>query len=138
MVDGKGGLRPHWRGLLGSLRALGDAGVAERAVRLNRAFQEEGITSVLPGTNQAEPAWRCDPVPLLLGADEFSALEVGLSQRARLMEAILADLAGECSLLAEGMLPPALVYPNPAYLRAAPSTSLPSSPRRPLPPRRVW
>jgi uncharacterized circularly permuted ATP-grasp superfamily protein/uncharacterized alpha-E superfamily protein len=119
MVDGKGGLRPYWLGVLGSFRALGDAGVAERAHRLNHAFEEEGITSVLPGASAAEHAWRCDPVPLLLGADEFATLEEGLAQRARLMEAVLADLAGDCRLLADGVLPPALLYPNPAYLRVA-------------------
>ncbi len=119
MVDGKGGLRPYWLGVLGSFRALGDAGVAERAQRLNRAFEEEGVTSVLPGASAIEHAWRCDPVPLLLGADEFATLEEGLAQRARLMETILADLAGDCRLLADGVLPPALVFPNPAYLRIA-------------------
>jgi uncharacterized circularly permuted ATP-grasp superfamily protein/uncharacterized alpha-E superfamily protein len=123
MVDGKGGLRPHWLGLLGSLRALGDAGVAERAERLNRAFEEEGVTSVLPGASANDHAWKCDPVPLLLGADEFVLLEQGLAQRARLMEAILADLTGECRLLRDGVLPPALLYPNPAYLRMAPGAS---------------
>ena len=123
MVDGRGGLRPHWRGVLGALRALGEAGVAERAHRLDHAFEEEGVTSVLPGAIAAEHAWRCDPVPLPLGAEEFAALEQGLAQRARLMEAILADLTGPCRLLADGVLPPALIYPNPAYLRVAPGAS---------------
>jgi uncharacterized circularly permuted ATP-grasp superfamily protein/uncharacterized alpha-E superfamily protein len=117
MVDGRGGLRPHWRGVLGVLTSLGDGGLRKRARRLDRAFEEEGVTSFLPGASAAEGAWRCDPVPLPLGADEFAELEAGLAQRASLLEAILADLYGRQELLAEGVLPPALVFPNPGFLR---------------------
>ena len=51
MVDGKGGLRPQWRGLLGVLAGLGHGTLAERATRLDRVMQEEGVTSLPPGSN---------------------------------------------------------------------------------------
>ncbi len=117
MVDGRGGLRAPWRGLIGAFTGLGEGGLAERARRLDRAFEEEGVASLLPGASTR--AWRCDPVPLPLTAPEFAALEAGLAQRARLLEAFLADLYGPCALLAEGLLPPALAYANPGFLRVA-------------------
>ncbi len=122
MVDGRGGLRPHWRRLLGVFSGLGEGGLGERARLLDRAFEDEGITAILPGGN--DHAWRCDPVPLPIGAAEFAGLEAGLAQRARLLQAILADIYGRQSLLSDGVLPPALVFANPAYLaalRASPS-----------------
>ncbi len=118
MVDGRGGLRAPWRGLIGAFTALGDGGLAERARRLDRAFEEEGVASVLPGASLR--AWRCDPVPLPLTAAEFAVLEAGLAQRARLLEAFLADLYGPRALLAESLLPPALAFANPGFLRIAP------------------
>ena len=118
MVTGAGGLRPHWRGLLGALTSLGEGGLAERRMRLDRAFDEEGVTSVLPGA-EATQAWRCDPIPLPIPAQEFAELEAGLAQRAELLEAILSDLYGAQSLLAEAALPPALVFANPGFLRAS-------------------
>ncbi len=114
MVTGSGGLRPHWRSLLGTYSALGPGGLADRARRLDRAVEAEGTGSILPG---AEGGWRCDAVPLLLSADEFSEIEAGLAQRATLLEALLADIYGKQTLLAEGLLPPALVYANPCWLR---------------------
>jgi uncharacterized circularly permuted ATP-grasp superfamily protein len=47
-----------------------------------------------------------------------NGLEVSaaVAQRARLLNAILADLYGEQKLLAEGLLPPALVYGQHGYL----------------------
>ena len=115
MADGSGKARPHWRPLLANLFGLGHETLAERARLLDQAFTEEGITAILPG----EPAvnWRCDPIPLLISATEFAALESGLAQRARLIELILADLYGRRRLLAEGLIPPELVYDNPAFLR---------------------
>ena len=132
MVDGKGGFRPGWNRVMSAFRALGDDGVAQRIGRLSAAFDEEGVSSLLPGSVQ-EHAWRCDPVPLLIGAAEFEVLQRGLCQRARLMEAVLGDVYGRQDLLAEGLLPPALVQANPAFLRACcmdPATS--NDPRFPL------
>ena len=117
MVDGKGGLRPQWRGLIGTFASLG-GGLAERAARLQRAFEEEGVTSMLPGASAADNAWRCDPVPLPITSGEFAVIEAGLIQRARLLEAVLADLYGRQSLLSDGVLPPSLVYANRGFLRA--------------------
>jgi uncharacterized circularly permuted ATP-grasp superfamily protein/uncharacterized alpha-E superfamily protein len=115
MVDGKGGLRPQWRGLLGVLAGLGHGVLAERATRLDRVLEEEGVTSLLPGS-PPDP-WRFDPIPLPLAQAEFFQLEAGLAQRARLLDAVLADIYGPQRLLAEGALPAALVYANPAFLR---------------------
>jgi uncharacterized circularly permuted ATP-grasp superfamily protein/transglutaminase-like putative cysteine protease/uncharacterized alpha-E superfamily protein len=121
MVDGLGGLRPHWRGLLGALTGLGREGLAERAVRLDRAFEEEGVTSLLPGAT-ADPR-QCDPVPLLMSETEFAAIAGGLAQRARLFEAVLADIYGPQRLLAEGALPPSLVFENRSFLRPRRATN---------------
>ena len=63
-------------------------------------------------------SWRCDPIPLPLLASEFQDLATGLAQRATLLAALLDDLYGAQSLLSNGVLPPALVYPNPGFLRA--------------------
>ncbi|MDB5370468.1 MAG: hypothetical protein JWP20_2026 [Roseomonas sp.] len=119
MVDGQGHVRPHWRGVLASLSDLPPGGLAECARRMERAFEEEGVTSLLPGAvpPMGQASWRCDPVPLVLPADEFARVSEGLSQRARLLEAILADLYGPQALLAEGLIPPALVFANPGFLR---------------------
>ena len=115
MVDGKGGLRPQWRDLLGVLAGLGHGVLAERARQLDRVMEEEGVAGLLPGSPPAP--WRFDPIPLPLAQSEFALLEAGLAQRAHLLDAVLADLYGAQRLLADGAVPTALVYANPAFLR---------------------
>ena len=115
MADGSGGAKPHWRSLLSAIFSLGHETLAQRARLLDQTFEEEGITTILPGERAVN--WCCDPIPLPLSAIEFAALESGLAQRAQLMELILADLYGPRTLLADGLIPPNLVYGNPAFLR---------------------
>jgi uncharacterized circularly permuted ATP-grasp superfamily protein/uncharacterized alpha-E superfamily protein len=128
MVDGRRRIRPHWQGAMSALADLPDGGLATRALRLDRALAEDGARSLLPGSD-GRAAWRCDAVPLPIPGTEFAVLETGLAQRAALLEAILADLYGPQTLLADGLIPPELVFANPAFLRpardAARSTALP-------------
>jgi uncharacterized circularly permuted ATP-grasp superfamily protein/uncharacterized alpha-E superfamily protein len=65
-----------------------------------------------------------------LPAGEFASLAAGMAQRARLLEAVLADLYGPQSLLAEGLLPPGLIYGSPAFIRAGRGSL--AAPRQPL------
>jgi uncharacterized circularly permuted ATP-grasp superfamily protein/uncharacterized alpha-E superfamily protein len=120
MVDGRGGLRPQWRGVLSAFAGLGAAELDARARRLDRTFADEGIATALPSDpgRPPQPApWRCDPVPLPIAAAEWARLEAGLIQRASLLAAVLEDAYGPQRLLAQGLLPPALVYPNAGFLR---------------------
>ena len=51
-----------------------------------------------------------DVLPFIVPADDWEPLTRGLRQRARLLNAIAADLYGTQRLLAEGLVPPALVF----------------------------
>lgn len=125
MVDGAGQFRSHWRRILDPIFGLGREELGERARLLRRAFADEGFASVLPGEHTVD--WYCDPIPLPIAETEFNALERGLVQRATLLEAILRDVYGAQALLADGALPPSLVYPNPNFLRSC--RSLDGAPR---------
>ncbi len=115
MVTGGGGLRPAWSALIGTLHALPDGVFAARAARVSRRYAETGIA--YPGTGAQPAAPLLCPIPMLLRTAEWDALADGLDQRARLLDAIAADLYGERRLLAEGLVPARLVYANPRFLR---------------------
>ncbi len=125
LVDQNGRLRRPWRRMLGTLLGMGTATLRERGAELDRACAEENAAAVLGASTAG--GWRCDAIPFLLTETEFSALAIGLAQRANLLEQVLADLYGPRALLAQGHLPPAMVYPSHAYLRAA-RTVVPDGP----------
>ena len=55
--------------------------------------------------------------PLMIDAAEWSGLARGIAQRARVIEAVIADAYGPQRLLTGGHLDPALIFAHPAFLR---------------------
>ena len=60
--------------------------------------------------------WEVDLVPLVIAASEWQAIERAVIQRARLLNAVLTDVYGEQKLLRDGLIPPALIFSDPAFL----------------------
>ena len=50
-----------------------------------------------------------DPVPRVIGADEWARLEAGLAQRVRALDAFVADVYGPQRTVAEGVVPQRLI-----------------------------
>lgn len=118
MVEPDGSLRPHWRMLVSQFDDLGAAQLPERWEHARRIIRENGIThNVYGDPNGLDRPWNLDLVPLLLPMNEWRTVGDGLAQRARLLDALLADLYGPARSVAEGWLPPELLYANPAFLR---------------------
>ena len=64
-------------------------------------------------------------MPLILGQDEWATIVTGIQQRATLMEALLQDIYGEATLVAEGALPAAALTGSPDFIRALRGVSPP-------------
>jgi uncharacterized circularly permuted ATP-grasp superfamily protein/uncharacterized alpha-E superfamily protein len=118
MVDGAGKIRPHWQTFLAGLASMSDGDIAKAWASAERLVRDYGVTYNAHGDPSGEDRpWRLDPIPLVIAASEWRQLEQGLIQRARLLNAILADLYGEQRLLTEGDIPTPLVFGNSQFLR---------------------
>jgi len=115
LVTGQKSIRYHWQGILSVIRSL-PGGLGERVESARRQLEESGATVNLLDDRGA-PRWTFDPLPFVGSPDEWSELETGLIQRARLLDAVLADLYGPQALLKERLLPPMLVHANRHFLR---------------------
>ncbi|MFF0631364.1 circularly permuted type 2 ATP-grasp protein [Nocardia sp. NPDC004151] len=128
LADRDGRLRGMWADLSADVLDQGREGLRRIDTRVRRLVEDDGITYT-ELTASAEPAtpslWRLDPIPLLLSDTEWAALESGVVQRSRLLDAVLADVYGPRRTLIEGLLPPQLVFANRGYVRAAHGISLP-------------
>ncbi len=118
MCGAPGILRPHWDKFIHSLSALGDQELARRWQTAKQRIRENGVTYNVYGDPLGmDRPWNLDAIPLVIPPSEWSQLEAGLIQRARLLNLILADLYGPQRLLHGGLLPPALVFANPGFWR---------------------
>jgi uncharacterized circularly permuted ATP-grasp superfamily protein len=68
------------------------------------------------GTPQA---WELDPIPVVLGSQEWAKFAHALSQRMQLIDLLLQDVYGPQRYISQGILPASLVFNVPGYLRAA-------------------
>ncbi len=111
MIDRSGRIRASWVPVMEAVRDIGHDELARRSAALNRQMR-------LAAPFGASPVRHYDPLPAPLTAVEFSWLEAGLLQRAKLLNAALEDLYGPQTLLHDGSLPPALVLGNEHFLRS--------------------
>ncbi|WP_414663421.1 circularly permuted type 2 ATP-grasp protein [Horticoccus sp. 23ND18S-11] len=114
-----GTLRPHWAEFFRLLGSNPHATLRHAQAACLRAIVEQDVSmNVYAGERSDAQPWPLDAVPLLLAADDWSALTSGIRQRARLLNEILRDLYGPQNLLRNAALPAALAMRNPHYLRS--------------------
>ena len=127
MLGPDGQVRPHWRRLMAGLADMGPDLLAERWRSAERQIVENAaIYNAFAEGEARDRPWQLDPVPLVLSAEEWRHIAGGLQQRARLINAILNDLYGAQRILHEGLVPSALLFANPHFLRPCHGTRLPS------------
>ncbi|WP_433207998.1 circularly permuted type 2 ATP-grasp protein [Nocardia sp. CA-107356] len=128
LVDPDGGVRHMWSELSTDFVELGTTGLGRLDSRVRRLIDDDGIyyTEVGAAGEPAIPtAWRLDPIPLLVSADDWTRLEAGLVQRSRVLDEVLTDIYGARRTITTGLLPPELVFGNRGYVRAAHGITIP-------------
>jgi uncharacterized circularly permuted ATP-grasp superfamily protein/uncharacterized alpha-E superfamily protein len=118
MIAADGSVRPQYEPVARFIAQAGHAGSAARYERLQRRIVENGLTlDSFADPNNVEQPWRLDLVPLVIQEAEWRQIEAAAVQRATLNNAILKDLYGRQELFDRRLLPPQLVFDDPAFLR---------------------
>jgi uncharacterized circularly permuted ATP-grasp superfamily protein/uncharacterized alpha-E superfamily protein len=116
--DSDGNVRAHWEDFFDAVRPLANEELFRRWAQAQRVIRENGVTyNVYGDPRGTDRPWQLDPLPVVVDAEEWLRIEAGLSQRARLLDAVLADLYGPQRLLRERLLPAELVLGSPGFLR---------------------
>lgn len=110
--------RAHWKALYEQIVEAPPELMRERALSVQRQIRENGVTfNVYADPEGADRPWSLDLLPMVLPPEEWAGIEAAVRQRATLLDAVLRDVYGGQRLLAEGALPPALIYGHAGYLR---------------------
>jgi uncharacterized circularly permuted ATP-grasp superfamily protein/uncharacterized alpha-E superfamily protein len=107
---------PAWTAMFVELATVASDDLGHARERVQRHAVDIG-TGFRIADEPDERPWPVSPVPLLIEAGEWAAIERGVVQRATLMETVIADLYGEGKLVADGHIPAALVTGSPFFLR---------------------
>lgn len=118
MLNSDGQINPHWHAFMQALNTLGLSEMEARDAEVKRLLRENGVTYVLHGEQQGHRPWALDPIPFIISDTDWQIISDGLTQRAELLNLILADLYGERTLIKDGVIPPEVVYAHAGFLRA--------------------
>ena len=97
--DAHGTPRPHYERLLGALAGTDLAALMET---VSEDLRARGATF---HGEEGDSDFRVDPVPRLIEAAEWAAVERGIVQRVRALNAFLADAYGERRIVESGRVP---------------------------------
>lgn len=113
-------LAPHWARFFDNVGTDGLADLNRRADNLQRQIRDNGVTYNVYADNAKglQRPWALDLFPMIVPPQDWAQIEAGVLQRARLLNAMMADLYGPQELLKKALLPAALVQGHPGYLRA--------------------
>ncbi|MGC4073767.1 MAG: circularly permuted type 2 ATP-grasp protein [Nibricoccus sp.] len=101
-----------------SLPRLRPAQLRALRSRLQLLIRDASQTDLSPeATHPHAPYWHLEPAPLVLAPAEWATLEAACIQRARLINALLADVYNTQEVLQSGILPPEVVFGDPYYRR---------------------
>ncbi len=118
MLAADGVVRAHWQGLVEELGEIGADELSRRWMRGRQLIHENGVTYNVYGDPKGlDRPWNLNPVPLVISSAEWTRIEAAVAQRARLLNAVLADVYGQQKLLEDGRLPAALVLGQPSFLK---------------------
>ncbi len=116
--DGTGVTRA-WSQFFHSCSTDGLGSLGQRSTTLARQIRDNGVTyNVYADEDGPQRPWSLGLFPLIIPAATWQQIEAGVSQRVRLLDRLMADVYGDQTLVAQGLLPPALVQGHPGYLRA--------------------
>ena len=90
-------------------RAATPAERDDLAQRVNELLEQRGVRFGGAGGH----AFRADPLPRTLDSGEWEHLSAGLAQRIRALDAFVADVYGERSCVAEGIVPASVLEATP-------------------------
>jgi uncharacterized circularly permuted ATP-grasp superfamily protein/uncharacterized alpha-E superfamily protein len=126
LLDDERAPRPHWRDFAREAGDLSAEQISRTESRIARQIHENGVTyNVYAATDGSARPWALDALPLIIAAAEWEHLAAGLRQRAVLLNAMAADFYGEQRLLSGGLIPLALVFAAPGFLRPCHGVSPP-------------
>jgi carboxylate-amine ligase len=115
-VSADGTVQAQYGFMFRALDRMGQRGMVAAEQSLHAEQRARGVTFRV-GDGEPDRLFPLDLVPRILTADDWAGLTAGLAQRVRALEAFVRDVYGERTIVADAVVPAAVVDDAPGYSR---------------------
>ena len=118
--------RPQWARFYRDISSASTGEIAEMRAAAERQIRDSGVTyNVYADPQGHDRPWDLNVLPLIIDAQEWAQIEAGITQRAWLLNSVLADIYGPQQLMRDGLIPAPLVHAHSGFLRPAHNAAVP-------------
>lgn len=111
MYDGET-IRECWKKIVDDIEEAGLDALKAKQAEIDWHLEDNGVTYNIYDDHEgpANRSWSMDPIPFIIGENEWESVKKGLQQRARLFNLIIRDLYGEQRLIKDNIVPAEVIF----------------------------
>lgn len=111
-------IRTHYQVFFDTLSQVSPAELARKDELAKKLFMSQGITFTVYSDGEGiEKIFPFDIIPRIITAQEWQLIERGIKQRIKALNIFLKDIYHDQFIIKDGVIPAALIYSCPNYLR---------------------
>ena len=121
-----GAIRPEYRHFVAALEHLVGSEMTRKDELAKKLFMSQGITFTVYSDGEGiEKIFPFDIIPRIIRHAEWATIEAGIKQRLRALNVFLKDIYHQQFILKDGIVPAALVYSCPQFVREMVNVDVP-------------
>ena len=121
-----GAVRPEYRHFVTALEHLVGSEMTRKDELAKKLFMSQGITFTVYSDGEGiEKIFPFDIIPRIIRHAEWATIEAGIKQRLRALNIFLKDIYHQQFILKDGIVPAALVYSCPQFVREMVNVNVP-------------
>ncbi|RZJ63283.1 MAG: circularly permuted type 2 ATP-grasp protein [Flavobacterium sp.] len=119
-------VREHYATFIKSFGNLPDSEVVLKNELAQKLFMTQGVTFTVYSSGEGiEKIFPFDMIPRIIEAQEWAFIEAGIKQRLKALNIFLKDIYHQQFIIRDGIIPAALIYSCPNYLREMVNVNVP-------------
>jgi uncharacterized circularly permuted ATP-grasp superfamily protein len=112
------GIRPEYQPFAAAIENLAGLEMTRKDELAKKLFMSQGITFTVYSSGEGiEKIFPFDIIPRIISNSEWQRIEAGIKQRLKALNIFLKDIYHQQFILKDGVVPAALVYSCPQFLR---------------------
>jgi uncharacterized circularly permuted ATP-grasp superfamily protein len=121
-----GSIRPEYQPFAAAIENLASLEMTRKDELAKKLFMSQGITFTVYSSGEGiEKIFPFDIIPRIISNSEWTRIEAGIKQRLKALNIFLKDIYHQQFILKDGVVPAALVYSCPQFLREMMNVDVP-------------